>query len=355
MMSARDEALVDDCRRSITASGVKGLEPLRGSRVLITGGTGFVGTWLLATLAHLNDAHGFGVEVTAFARFPSRMATQAPFLVDRPDIRLIEADVRQFVEPPAGLQWIVHAAADPDSRHHATKPIETASVIAEGTARVLRMAEQANGLRGVLHFSSGLVHAARDIEGKTGGARVGASAVYAESKAFSEALCAAYRTQSRLPIVITRPYTFLGPFQSLDAPWAANNFLHAALHGQPLKLLGGGDAARSYLYGSDMAVLALHQLVGGRSGDTFDLGGTEELSLLGLAQAVVTAAARPLEIRVNTSGKDPGMGTGANRFVPDITPSTRAFGFDPVFTPAQAIARTLAWHSPAQSGQRRAV
>lgn len=346
MMSARDEAIVDDCRRSITASGVKGLEPLRGSRILITGGTGFVGTWLLATLAHLNDAHGFGVEVTAFARFPSRLERHAPFLVGRPDIRLLEADVRQFVEPPAGLQWIVHAAADPDSRHHATKPIETASVIAEGTTRVLRMAEQANGLRGVLHFSSGLVHAASNA-----GSRVGASAVYAESKAFGEALCAAYRTQSRLPIVITRPYTFLGPFQSLDAPWAANNFLHAALHGQPLKLLGGGDAVRSYLYGSDMAVLALHQLVGGRSGDTFDLGGAEELSLIGLAQAVVAAAARPLEIRVNTGGKD----VGANRFVPDMEPSRKAFGFTPVFSPAQAIARTLAWHAPAQSGQRRAV
>ena len=79
----------------------------------------------------------------------------------------------------------------------------------------------------------------------------------------------------------------------LDAPWAANNFLHAALHGQPLKLLGGGDAVRSYLYGSDMAVLALHQLVGGRSGDTFDLGGAEEMSLIGFDDVLVSRYVRP--------------------------------------------------------------
>lgn len=336
-MIGRGTEIFADCRRSLEATGGKGLEPLRGGKLLITGATGFVGTWLLSLLAHLNDAHGFGIEVTALARRPSRLVEQAPFLAGRKDIRLLGADVRQFVEAPVGVQWIVHAAADPDSRHHATNPIETASVISEGTARIMRMAEQAQSLGKVLHFSSGLVHA-RGGEEPNG--RVGASSVYIEAKAFSEALCAAYRTQARLPIVITRPYTFLGPFQALDAPWAANNFLHSALNGQPLKLLGSGDVARSYLYGSDMAVLALHQLVGGRSGETYDLGGTEPISLIDLARTVVGQASRQLEIRINTAAR----GAGSARLVPDLAKSVNAFGFKPAFTAAEAVARTLAWH-----------
>ena len=343
MPSALD-AIYADCRRSLTATGLDGLEPLRGSKLFITGATGFTGTWLLSLLAYLNDAHGFAVEVAGVARRASQLAAEAPFLANRKDVQIAQADVRQLVDLPAGAEWILHAAANPDSRHHATNPIDTASVIAEGTSRVLRLAEQAEELRGMLHFSSGLVHARAASKADR---RVGASSVYREAKSFSEALCAAFRTQARLPIVITRPFTFLGPFQSLEAPWAANNFLHAALNGQPLKLLGSGETARAYLYGSDMAVLALHQLVKGKTGETYDLGGAEATPLIDLARIVIAEAGRPLEIRVNTAGRD----VGSAALIPDMAPSQRAFGFKPAFTPSEAVARTLAWHGGRAAGQ----
>jgi dTDP-glucose 4,6-dehydratase len=350
MRSAR-EAVYEDCRRSLETTGVRGLEPLRDSQIVITGATGFVGTWLLTAIAYLNDVHGLGIAATALSRRPSRLAENAPFLVGRGDIVQVQADVRQLVDLPPATRWIVHAAAVPDSRHHATNPIDTASVIAEGTARVMRMAEQAEELERLLHFSSGLVHARGASGGADGdGSRVGASSVYSESKTFSEALCAAYRSQARLPIVITRPFTFLGPFQPLDAPWAANNFLHSALAGLPLKLLGSGEASRSYLYGSDMAFAALHQLVQGKSGETFDLGGTEPVRLIELARMVVEQAGRPLEIRVNTAGKD----AGSYSLIPDMSRSTERFGFTPAFSPAEAVSRTLEWHRAA-TGRRRSA
>lgn len=332
-------AIFSDCARSLDAIGVAGLEPLRGGHVFVTGGTGFVGTWLLATIAHLNDSAGFGIRATAVARRPTRFAERAPFLAGRSDIRVVEADVRQLVDLPDDTAWLIHAAGVPDSRHHATNPIDTAAVIGEGTLRVLRLAERAGQLRKMLHFSSGLVGAPHR-EG-----RVGAAAVYTEAKSFSEALCAAFRSQARLPIVITRPFTFLGPFQALDAPWAVNNFLHAALNGLPLKLLGDGRTVRSYLYGSDMAALALHQLVRGASGDTFDLGGAEPLPLINLAQLVVAEARRPLEIRVNTVSRDGGAG-----LIPNMAPSAAEFGFRPAFAVREAVARTLAWHAGADDG-----
>jgi dTDP-glucose 4,6-dehydratase len=209
--------------------------------------------------------------------------------------------------------------------------VETASTIADGTGHLLRLVEGSERLRNFLHFSSGLLN---------GIGEPGASSVYADSKRFGEALCAAYRSQSRVPVVITRPFTFIGPFQPLDAPWAANNFLHAALHGQPLKLLGSGEVARSYLYGSDMAVLALMQLTGGQSGEVYDLGGTQPLSLIHLAELVAAKADRRLEIRVNTAGRD----VGGARLVPDMTKSVRDFGFRPAFETEETIARTLEWH-----------
>ena len=331
------KAIFSDCGRSLEAIGTAPIDDLRGARLLLTGATGFVGTWLLSMIAYLNEHHRFGIRTTALSRRPSRLAQSAPFLAGREDIRPVMADVRQYVDIEEGTNWIIHAAAVPDSRHHATSPIETASVIAEGTARLLRMAEQAENLLRLLHFSSGLVQSRQRSEQD---GRVGASSVYTEAKSFSEALCAAYRTQARLPIVITRPYTFLGPFQALDAPWAVNNFLHAALNGQPLKLLGDGRTERSYLYGSDMAALSLHQLVRGKSGDTYDLGGIEPLPLVEVAKTVMAQANRPLDIRVNTGGRQ----AGPSSLVPNMAPSVAAFGFRPAFSPTEAIARTFAWY-----------
>lgn len=327
--------IADDCARSLAGGSVLGLAPLRDTHLVVTGGSGFVGTWLANTVACLNDRFGFNTRLTLIARRRSRFSAQLSGLESRPDVHCIAADVRQLVELPGDASWVIHAAGNPDNRQHATAPIETAAAIAEGTARVLTLADQLAELRSVLHFSSALVGGI-----DTGAGRSSASSVYADAKRFSEALCAAHRTQSRTPVIVTRPFTFLGPFQQLEAPWAANNFLHAALAGQPLKILGGGESVRTYMYGSDMAVLALLQLVRGRPGETYDLGGITPVTLQALAEIVVGQAKRPLEIRMNTAGRD----VGVSRLVPNPERGATEFAFAPAFTPVEAVARTLAWH-----------
>lgn len=339
-MSAESGVLYADCERSLASLDPAMLEPLRGTTLFITGATGFVGLWISVLAACLNDTRGFDLKVVGLARGRSRLIERAPFLLDRPDYRFASGDVRQLVELPPDTAWVMHAAGSPDSREHATDPVETMSVFADGTERVLRLAGQAAGLRSLLHFSSASATASAPLD---------ASGAYAAAKRYSEVLCAAFRSQARLPIVVTRPHTFMGPFQALDAPWAANNFLQAALAGQPLKLLGDGESIRSFLYGSDMAVLALLQLVHGRPGAAYDLGGTEPISLRRLAELVVARAGRPLEIRYNTAGR-----AETTRLVPDMTPSLTQFGFTPALDTAAAVERTLAWQRSA-SGAREAT
>ena len=78
-------------------------------------------------------------------------------------------------------------------------------------------------------------------------------AAYAEAKRYGESLCTLFRNQFRLPIVNVRPFSFVGPYQSLDAPWAINNFIRDVVMRQPIRIQGDGTAVRSYMYGADMA------------------------------------------------------------------------------------------------------
>lgn len=342
-MASKLSALYADCERSLQATGVGGLDKLRGSTLFIAGASGFVGLWISVLVAYLNDHHDFRVTVTAAARRRARMAEQAPFLLTRQDYTFVQVDVRQMAELPRGTSWIVNAAGSPDSRQHATDPIATMSVFAEGAERLLRTAEQAVKLKSILHFSSSAVYD-RTAPAVSPYAEVSApldaTAAYAEAKRYAEVLCAAFRTQARLPIVITRPFTFVGPFQALEAPWAVNHFLHAAIEGQPLKVQGAGDSVRTLLYGSDMAVLALHQLVSGRTGSVYNLGGVDPLTLREMAELVVAKAGRPLEIRYNTAGKK----LAASRLTPDMSRSQAEFRLTPTFSASEAISRTLQWH-----------
>ena len=341
------EAFVEDCRRSLGDRGVALLEPLRNSAILVTGGSGFVGTWLGTLIACLNDWHNFGIELILTARSKARYAANAPHLLPRKDIRFVVSDIRQLFAVPAETRWIVHAAANPDNRQHSSNPLETMTVIGEGTNRVLRAAEQCVDLRLILHLSSALIYGTQppdrdalteDYVGHVDSSS--AMSAYAEAKRYSEVLCASARSQMRLPIAIARPFTFLGPFQSVDAPWALNNFIHAAIHGQPLKILGDGSTKRTYLYGSDAAYLLLCILAGGKSGDVYNVGHGEAIALGDLARLVVGEVGQPLEVRFNTARG----AVSAAHLIPDMARAERAFGFKPATPLRLAIKRTMEWN-----------
>jgi len=120
MMSSDPRRLVqEDCAEAVAGGALELLEPLRGAGILVTGGTGFMGTWLTETVAHLNDHHGFGARVWLLCTRAESFSAQAAHLVGRRDVVVVERDVRNLVEIPAGASWIVHAAGSPDNRLHA--------------------------------------------------------------------------------------------------------------------------------------------------------------------------------------------------------------------------------------------
>ena len=341
-----DEELIESVREDcVAACDPAGLEALRDRRVLITGGTGFVGTWLTEMIAYLNDEFGLGIRVALLAPHASDFGRRVPHLATRTDVELMERDVRDISALPDDVTHVIHAAGTPDNRVHASDPMRTMSVVTAGTAAVMRAAVGASALEKIVMVSSGLVYGPQPLELEgiperwVGGPECDSIAsVYAEAKRYAEVECAAWRGQTKLPIVTARPFAFIGPYQGLDKPWAVNNFVRDALLGGPIRILGCADTVRSYMYPSDMAFWLLRILVDGVSGTSYNVGSPEAVTLQHLAEVIAHDFREPSAVVCR------GANTRPSRFVPDVTRARETLGLRVTVGLEDAIARTLAWH-----------
>jgi len=344
-----------DCLR-VLSGREKALDELRQSKLAVIGGTGFVGTWIAEMIAALNDEYQFGIKLSLLSRSPDQFANRLPHLANRKDINLIKADVRQLGQLPSDVEWLIHAAANPDIRTHASNPLDTASVIVEGTMSVMRTAERLGRLKKLLYLSSGLVCGSQPAsvngvaEDAQGAPAPDASFIYPNAKRFAETICSAARAQSRIPVLVARPFSFIGPYQALDTPWAQTTFLSDALHGHHIRVMGDGQVVRSYLYGSDAAYWFLRMLVAGESGDVVNVGSPVGITLQDLAKEVATNFDPSPEIMFNTAPRSAGRSA---QLLPDTAHALNEYGLS-VFTPLdEAITLTVQWHRMMQSNQAR--
>ena len=346
--------VAEDCVTVATPHVVDLLSPLREELLVITGGTGFMGTWLTELVGHLNDRHGFNTRVRLLAHRVDAFRSQAAYLAARADVEVEERDVRDLFELPPDTGWLVHAAGTPDNRLHATDPVRTFQTLVHGTDAVLRAAGRLERLRRVLHVSSGQVYGSQplDLEGVPEDFRGAApfdsiAATYPEAKRAGETLVAAYRSLHRLNVVTVRPFAFVGPHQPLGAPWAINNFLQDALHGGPIRILGNAATVRSYLYAADMAVWTLAALVRGRTGSVYNLGSEVPVPLRRLAERIAFHAGGGVAVTEGGAGQ---RDREPSRFVPDTTAARTQLGIAEAFDLDTAIRRTLAWHRAMGAG-----
>jgi len=345
----RKQAIVREDVARVAGDG-NGLSALRGQSVLITGGTGFLGTWLTEILAHLNDAHGFNVRINLLATRPAEFAERAPHLAQRGDVKLIARDVANLVELPPEVEYLIHAAASPDSRLHVSDPLRVIRTVVAGTQAVAESATRLPNVKCMLNVSSGLIYGAKPV----GAGPIGEQAfggidsasllnVYAEAKRMAETVAAAYRSQHRLPIVTVRPFSFVGPYQSLDRPWAINNFIRDALQGGPVRIQGDGQTVRGYMYGADFAWWVLNILVRAKAGQAYNVGSPQGISLLDLASKL--AGLMPSPSRISTSLFSEGV--PRTSFIPDTTAVSRDLGLSQAFELSDSLRRTIEWHRAA--------
>lgn len=309
---------------------------LGGARIFMTGGTGFIGRWMLEALA-FSDCDA---EVVILSRDPDAFAARAPHLARR--FQFIAGDVMDFAAPPSRFTHVIHAATDASAALNANDPRRMFDTIVTGTRRVLDLAVE-RGAGRLLFLSSGAVygaqpwevgHVAEDWHG--GPDPRDPKSSYGEGKRAAELLCAIYGQQFGLDVVTSRIFALLGPLLSLDIHFAAGNFIRDAMAGRAIRIESAGTAVRSYLYAADLTAWLWLMLLRAPRGATWNMGSEEAVSIADLARRTAAVLGGP---GVEVLGQaDAGWNPG--RYVPSTSLVRQGLGVAPTITLDAAIRRT---------------
>lgn len=309
---------------------------LRGARIFMTGGTGFIGRWMLETMVRSPNPP----EVVVLSRDPARFAAAAPHLAAC--VQLVAGDVTSFDFPGGAFSHVMHGATDASAALNASDPLRMFDTIVAGTRRTLELARSQGGAR-FLMMSSGAVygvqpdtvsHVREDWHGAPDPHDRGSA--YGSGKRAAETLCAIYGRQYGLEIVTARIFALLGPLLSLDTHFAAGNFISDAMAGRPIRIKSTGAAVRSYLYAADLTAWLWTLLATGAPGSVYNVGSEEAVTIAQLARSVADILGGPgVEI---LGAADPGWNPG--RYVPSTARIRCELGLRPAIDLDEAIRRT---------------
>ncbi|MGC9971637.1 MAG: NAD-dependent epimerase/dehydratase family protein [Bryobacteraceae bacterium] len=320
-------------------------DEFRGRRIFITGGTGFIGCWLLESFLWANDRLGLGASATVLTRDPESFRGKAPHLAAHPAIRLHTGDVRSFRYPDGQFSHVIHAASAARERPNEQDPLEMLDTIIAGTRQVLDFAVACGAGKFLLTSSGGvygkqppeLPHLPETYAG--GPDTMEPASAYREGKRLAELLCASYHSRYGLGTKIARGFAFVGPYLPLDAQYAIGSFIRDAISGRPIRVSGDGRPVRSYLYAADMAIWLWTILLKGQPGRPYNVGSEADLTVGDLAHRVAEAAG---DARVEMAGR-PEPGARAPRYVPSTARARAELGLEEWVPLDEAIRRTAEW------------
>ena len=319
---------------------------LAGSRIFMTGGTGFIGRWMLEALAEADRRLELGTRITVLTRSPEAFASKARHLAAHPGFTFIVGDVNQLAHDGEAYDYVIHAATDASADLNENDPLRMFDTIVSGTRNALDFALAARARR-FFFLSSGAVYGAQPWEVEhvredfRGGPDLGTHrSAYAEGKRAAELLCVIYARQHGLDFVNARIFALLGPLLSLDIHFAAGNFIRDAMAGRKVRVDGAGTAVRSYLYAADLTVWLWAILLGAKAGAVYNVGSEEAVSIAALAERIAGLLG---EGGFEVLGKpDPGWNPG--RYVPSTEKIRTELGLRPSVGLDEAIRRTAKWN-----------
>ncbi len=336
---------------------------MSGKRLLITGGAGFLGYYLVQAVLHWNDTRSpqKRIELTMFDNFMRGMPDWLAALDGRVDLILVRHDIRNpLPKDMADFAYIVHAAGIASPIYYRKQPIETMDANINGLRSLLDycLARQKTSqpVEGFLFYSSSEIYGdppadkiPTDEEYRGNVSCTGPRACYDESKRYGETLCVTFYRQYNLPIKMSRPFNNYGPGLKITDRRVLPDFCRDVLSGKDIVMLSDGAPTRTFCYSADAIIGYYKVLVRGRNGEAYNVGvETPEISMAQLAEHVV-ALARDIfgyEGRVvrEASAEKDYLVDNPNRRSPNIQKARTQLDYQPSVEFADGLRRALIWY-----------
>ena len=321
-------------------------------KVLITGGTGFLGSHLAEACLERGD-EVLVMDTAGTAKIEHLMGN--PRLAYH-NASLLNPDVIDRLM--RGVELVYHMGAVVGVEHYVTDPFKVLNVNVNDTQHVLAAAMH-YGSRVVFGSTSEVYGRNPKIPYKEYDDRVlGSTSIdrwcYSTSKAVGEHFCFAYHKQG-LPVTIVRYFNIYGPrLDAIDLGRVVTIFMGQVLRGEDVTVVGDGSQTRCFTYVSD-AIRATVQagLKGEAIGGIFNIGTDEEISILDFAKAMIEVACSPSRIRFVTQQSVYGNSyEDIQRRVPDNTRMKEILGVVPEISVREGLRRTIEWFRETYPQQR---
>lgn len=305
--------------------------------VLITGGAGFVGSWICDVLVDFN------AEVTCLDDFSTGKRENIDHLLGKSHFKFVEDDVCNF-QSKVKFDYVLHLASRASPEEYQQHPIKTLKANSLGSYNVLELARK-NDAR-ILFASTSEVYGDAQIiptpETYWGNVNpIGVRSCYDEGKRFGEALFMAYHRQYGLDVRIARIFNSYGPRLRSEGAYgrAVSRFITQALTGQHLTVYGDGTQTRSFCYITDTVAGVLFLLTNEKArGEVVNVGNSEEVAILELAQRIKRLTNSVSPIAFHSLPKD-----DPKRRCPDIDKAQMLLRWKPKISLDAGLWRTTIW------------
>jgi len=302
------------------------------TRVLITGGAGFIGSHLCERF--LQD----GNDVICMDNFLTGSPDNIAHLFSNPKFTFIQQDVTTYIYVKGPVDAILHFASPASPVDYLELPIQTLKVGSLGTHKALGLAKE-KGARFLQASTSEcygdpLVHPQNeDYWGNVN--PIGPRGVYDEAKRFAEAMTMAYHRTHGVATRIVRIFNTHGPRMRLRDGRVVPNFIAQALRNEPMTVYGDGSQTRSFCYVSDLVEGIVRLLKSDYSGPV-NCGNPTEVTILKFAEVIKELTGSRSEIVFRPLPED-----DPKQRQPDITRARSLLGWEPTVGLEAGLRQTI--------------
>ena len=303
-------------------------------RILVTGGAGFIGSFLCERLLET------GAEVLCVDNFFTGRRTNVAHLLGNPTFEVMRHDVTfpLFVE----VDQIYNLACPASPIHYQFDPVQTTKTSVHGAINMLGLAKRTRAR--ILQASTSEVYGDPVIHPQTedywGNVNpIGPRSCYDEGKRCAETLFFDYHRQHKVEIKVARIFNTYGPRMHPNDGRVVSNFIVQALKGEDITLYGDGNQTRSFCYVSDL-VTGLVSLMG--TGPEFtgpvNIGNPGEFTIRQLAERVIDLTGSKSKLVHRPLPQD-----DPRQRQPDITLARDKLGWEPTVRLDDGLKPTIAY------------